>query len=107
MGQEFFDQYSLLHFAVGIIFAFLEIPLLISVFVHVLFEFVENTNLGIRFINNYLSWLWPGGKPGPDAVINSIGDTLSFIFGWLFAWVIIKIGEKHKWYLLPSARARS
>ena len=100
MGQEFFDQYSLLHFAVGIIFAFLEIPLLISVFVHVLFEFLENTNMGIHFINKCLFWFWPGGKPKADAVINSVGDTLSFIVGWLFAWLVIKIGEKREWYTL-------
>ena len=84
MGKTFTDAYSLLHFAVGIIFYFWNISLTNAVLIHVAFEVLENTDSGMLFINKYFPF-WPGGKPYADASINSIGDTFYFILGFLLA----------------------
>jgi hypothetical protein len=84
MGEFFLDKYSLLHFAVGIIFRFLNINFTSSLIFHILFEFVENSDYGIYFINNFLPF-WPGGKQKSDSLINSTGDTAFFILGWIIA----------------------
>ena len=88
MGTQFIDKYSYLHFAVGILFRFFNIPLSISVLLHILFEVVENTKVGITIIDTYITW-WPGGKEKADTLLNSIGDTFFFIVGWLSAHLII------------------
>jgi len=89
MGEDFTDQYSLLHFAVGIMFRFWNIPLLLALSAHLLFEYVENTDAGRNFINKYLT-LWPGGKPKADTILNSIGDTFWFAMGWILADKVMK-----------------
>ncbi len=89
MGHTLIDKYSLLHFATGIIFCFLNISFINSLIVHTLFEIIENTKQGIYFIDNYLRF-WPGGKKKSDAFINSVGDTIFFLLGWLTAFIIIK-----------------
>jgi hypothetical protein len=90
MGNTFLDQYSYLHFAVGILFRFFNISLPISILVHTLFEILENTNIGVHFIDTYLLF-WPGGKQKADTLINSVGDTFFFIVGWLSAHLIITV----------------
>lgn len=76
------DQYSLLHFASGIIARYWNISLFWWTIVHVLFEWIENTTSMRYFINTYLT-MWPGGKPASDSIINSLGDTLFSIIGWI------------------------
>ena len=97
MGSKFIDQYSLLHFAVGIVVYFWDIPLLTWFVLHTMFELVENTSQGIYFINNYIT-LWPGGKPKPDSIVNGIGDTIFSILGWIIAYYTDNIGKKFKLY---------
>lgn len=90
MGQRTFDQFSLLHFASGILAYFWGVPFLLWFIIHVIFEYLENTKLGMQFINKYIP-LWPGGKQHPDSFMNSmIGDNVSAAFGWLFASVVDK-----------------
>ena len=89
MGTKFADNYSLLHFAVGVIFYFFNIDVFTSVVVHIIFEYLENTETGMKFINNCLPF-WPGGKSYRDSLINSIGDTVFFALGWLVAWYVNK-----------------
>lgn len=86
MGQAFMDKYSLLHFAVGIVFRFMGIPFVYSIFLHILFEFLENTPAGVDFIDNspLLQW-WPGGKKKADSLLNSVSDTIFFALGWWIA----------------------
>ncbi len=83
MGESFMDKYSLLHFAMGILFRFIGVPFSYAIALHVLFEILENTPQGVKFIdtNALLRW-WPGGKKKPDSVINSVGDTFFFCLGW-------------------------
>jgi hypothetical protein len=97
MGQFLFDQYSLLHFAVGIIAYFFGIDSSLFFFLHALFEWVENTEKGMFVINRYIK-VWPGGKPAADSILNRIGDTISAMLGWFIAYIVTEIGKRKKWY---------
>lgn len=97
MGNRLFDQYTYLHFAFGIVVYFWNISLVFWLILHTIFEIVENTPYGMAFINKYVTW-WPGGKPRPDAIINSVGDTIGAIIGWVSAYYIDKLGNKYGYY---------
>ena len=85
MGTGFVDRYSLLHFAVGIVAYFWNIGIWQFTIFHTGFEFLENTTVGMGVINKYFTTWWPGGKDGPDTLLNQLGDTLSAMAGWYFA----------------------
>ena len=97
MGLYIFDQYSYLHYASGIMFYFWGVNFWISLIIHTLFEYLENTNYGMHFINNYFTF-WPGGKPGPDSIINRVGDTIAFIIGWYSSYYIDFYGAAYGLY---------
>ena len=78
------DQYSLLHFAVGVISRYWDISLVWLLVLHTIFEVVENTAPGMRFINTWIPF-WPGGKPQPDSILNRVGDTVFSLIGWVIA----------------------
>ena len=99
MGYRFFDQYTYLHFAVGIVIYFWNISLINFVILHTIFEFLENTQTGMNIINKYIVF-WPGGKPKPDTIINIAGDTFGAVFGWLSAYYLDKLGNNYKLYNL-------
>jgi hypothetical protein len=100
MGTHFFDQYSILHMASGIIAYFFGIKLYYWIMIHFLFEYFENTDYGIYIINNNFKNIWPGGKEKKDTFINSmIGDNFFAIFGWLIAYYFDYIGKKNKWHV--------
>jgi hypothetical protein len=84
MGSRIIDQYSLLHFAVGIVAYFWGISWQLLLFLHILFEIVENTPIGMRFINTYIPF-WPGGKPKADSLINAISDNAMSVLGWFLS----------------------
>ena len=92
MGLQFIDQFSLLHLAVGIVFYFWGINIYTSIVIHTVFEIFENTDLGMKIINNFTSW--PGGKNYRDSFINSVGDTVFFILGWYIAKTVDKYQRK-------------
>lgn len=98
MGTLLFDQYTLLHFAVGVIAYFFGFSLLMTIVLHILFELIENTDEGIYFISNYLGWIWPGGKNYADSVTNQVGDTIGTTAGWILAWLLDELGHHHGWY---------
>ena len=102
MGYRFADQYSLLHFAAGVILYFWSFTLLNSMILHISFEYVENTKTGMYFINNVFSkgsWRWPGGKPLADKPINSfLGDNIFFASGWIVSYYLDNAGEYFGWY---------
>jgi hypothetical protein len=102
MGHQLLDQYSLLHFAVGVISYFWNVPFWLALFVHTVFEWAENTVFGVWAINHYIiepGWFsWPGGKHRPDALVNIVGDTAAFTAGWgSAAWLDIE-GMRRRWY---------
>jgi hypothetical protein len=90
MGSELIDYYSLLHVASGIIAFYFGIPLWLWALLHALFEIFENQPESIYFIDNYLIF-WPGGKKVPDHPINSLGDELFAILGWIIAYFTTKL----------------
>jgi len=84
MGKKFVDQYSFLHFSTGCIAYFFGIPLFWWIIIHTLFEIIENSPKGVRFIDTKLKF-WPGGKKSPDNLYNSISDLIFSIIGFIFA----------------------
>ena len=97
MGKKLLDQYSYLHFAVGIVIYFWGINLKNWFILHVIFEIVENSNLGMNLINNYIKF-WPGGKPKSDSLLNMTGDTIAGMLGWISAYYIDNLGKKYNLY---------
>lgn len=97
MGNRLLDQYSLLHFASGVIAYFLGLEFKTWSILHIIFEIVENSPMGISFINNYLTF-WPGGKPESDAIVNQFGDTIAALLGWACAYWLDLLGKKYNWY---------
>lgn len=84
MGTAFTDQYSLLHFAVGVISRYWNLSLLLLIAIHALFEALENTERGMWMINHYVPF-WPGGKTHADSILNRVGDTVYAGLGWVIA----------------------
>lgn len=88
--MKVFDPFSLLHFASGIFAYFWGLPFVWWIIIHVVFEYVENTKVGIHFINTYIP-VWPGGKQEKDSFMNSmVGDNVSAAAGWIFASFVEK-----------------
>lgn len=90
MGLKFTDQYSLLHFATGVVAYFFRVSFHQWFIIHLLFELLENTQSGVNFIDTTLTW-WPGGKQQPDSIINSIGDQMYSLIGWGIAFYLEQI----------------
>ena len=97
MGTLLFDQYSLLHFSVGVIAYFFGFSIIQWTIIHIMFELIENTQTGMFIINKYFTF-WPGGKNYSDSFINSFGDVLSGTIGWLLAYWLDSYGIKHEWH---------
>ena len=89
MGKYFIDQYTLLHFTSGIVCRYLNLSFTFLLIFHIIFEYIENTKHGMYFINNYFR-LWPGGKYNSDTLINSTGDIIFSLIGWIIMDNLIK-----------------
>jgi len=86
--------------ASGVIAYFFGIKLINWIIMHGLFEYFENTEVGMSFINNNLENIWPGGKPKADSFMNSmIGDNIFAIIGWCIGYYFDEIGKKNNWYV--------
>ena len=96
MGFYFLDQYSLLHFSVGVVAYFWSLPLWLWNTIHIIFEVLENTQVGMQLINNFT--FWPGGKNFSDGKINQVGDIVSGHIGWLLAYYLDKYGSRYGWF---------
>jgi hypothetical protein len=86
MGLYFTDQFSLLHFAVGIVVYYWNMSFILWFIVHMIFEYVENTKYGMSIINNFV--YWPGGKDHADSLINNLGDQFYALIGWGSAYIV-------------------
>lgn len=84
MGVKFFDQFSILHASSGVIAYFWGMSFQTWFVLHLLFEILENTDVGMHFINTYFT-LWPGGKESSDSFLNMVSDQFFGMFGWLVA----------------------
>lgn len=96
MGTQFLDQYSLLHFAAGVVGYFFGIPLYLWIIINILFEVIENSPTGMNLINNIP--FWPGGKRFSDASINILGDIISATLGWIVSYYLDYLGNKYGWF---------
>ena len=96
MGTQFLDQYSLLHFASGVVAYFFGISLPIWIIINIIFEAAENSEPGMALINKLP--FWPGGKLFSDSPINIAGDILSVIVGWLAGYFANYLGDKYGWF---------
>lgn len=81
------------HFSTGRIAYFFNIKLYRWIILHTIFEIIENTRAGGRFITTYLTF-WPGGKREPDNLKNSIGDLIFAIIGYIVAYNLDKYYRK-------------
>lgn len=90
MGTKMFDQFTLLHFATGVIAYFWGFSFALFLILHTLFEILENTKQGMTFINKYFT-IWPGGKPQANNIINRVGDTIGAVIGWYMAQQLDKL----------------
>ena len=86
MGKKLFDQYTYLHFAVGIVSFYWDVSLKNLIMIHTFFEILENTEIGMKIINQIE--YWPGGKLYSDSLINMVGDTIGVIIGWYTASLV-------------------
>jgi hypothetical protein len=97
-----FDQYSILHFAVGVIMFFWNFSFINGFAIHALFEYLENTPSGMALINKYFvgkgMLRWPGGKYQADGYWNTFGDNLAFAIGYGCAYLLNMMGVEYKWY---------
>ena len=92
MGHLFFDNFSILHIASGIVLYFLGFSLFQSTFLHIVFEILENTKIVMKWTNS-TGW-WPGGKPFSDNITNMTGDTIFCMIGWILSYIIDKRYQK-------------
>ena len=97
MGNQLLDQYSLLHYASGVVAYYWGLKPLTFFLSHLAFEIGENTTLGMKFINQHLTW-WPGGKPRADTLTNMVGDNLSAAAGYWCAYFLDSYGIRQGWY---------
>ena len=102
MESQLFDQYTYLHFAMGIILYFWGLSLTSWFIIHSLYEYIEITQFGTYIINKYFGAIWPGGgKHKAEKFFNNgLGDTIASILGWLSANLLDKLGDKYGWYNL-------
>ena len=96
MGQRIFDQYTYLHFCIGSVGFFFGITFRNWIILHTIFEIVENNKYGVKVLKQIP--FWPGGKSRNDAFINSVGDTIGTILGWIMAYLIDKLANKYGLY---------
>ena len=86
----------------GSVVYFWNIPFLIALIGHTIFELGENTDSGMKLINEYFIhpgyFSWPGGKDYADSLINNVGDTIFFAVGWVLAAYLDVEGIKQGWY---------
>lgn len=98
MGKNFFDNYSYVHFIVGIISYLWGFDLKKIIIIHTVFEISENTNYGMYIINKFF-YIWPGGEKKADSIENMIGDTIACILGWLTFYYFDSVGKNNHTYI--------
>lgn len=87
MGVYFTDQFSLLHFASGIIAYYWKTTFFTWFGLHLLYEWITNTSWGIYIINHYTPWPW--GHLNRDSPINIVGDQIYGLLGWIIGYAVV------------------
>lgn len=96
MADKFFyDQFSWAHLAAGIIVYYMGITFEQWFWLHLLFEIVENGSMSRKMAQKYIpKFGWD--SPIQDTIINTIGDQVFAIIGWLIAYFVNTVLFKHK-----------
>ena len=76
-SHNYFDRFSIVHAAIGMLFALSNVPAPIAIGAQVAFELVEND------LKKVTKGAWPDWKP--DGAENHIGDVLTFTAGYYAA----------------------
>jgi len=76
-NQKMFDPYSIAHAGSGVVARSIGLSLGKTVFIHSIFELVENQYLKFH---PTIKKIFP--DPSQDTLINVIGDTISIAIGW-------------------------
>ena len=97
IGSQFLDQYSLLHFVVGIVVYFWGLPFWLWNALHILFELGENTSKGMYLIDHFAPF-WPGGKNYVGSWLNIGADVLCGAVGWMLAYWLDSYGSEKGWF---------
>ncbi len=92
---NFFDQYSLAHFASGIIVYYIGLTLEQWFWLHLVFELIENGQISREIAHNYLP-KFGFETVTQDTIINSFGDQVFAMAGWLVAYLIDSLIFKNK-----------
>lgn len=105
MGKEYIDQFTILHFAVGIVSYFWGFTFWGFFSIHSIFEYVENTGMIMEIINKYIK-IWPGGKPHRDTFENSVMDTVFAMLGWIIASLLDNMVERKELTIVGVINSR-
>lgn len=95
MGENYIDQYTLLHFASGVIGYYWGMGMWGMFAIHSIYEYIENTGVMMGVIEKYIR-KWPGGKRHRDKFGNSVMDTVAAMIGWITAAILDGIVEKRE-----------
>ena len=96
MGKLLFDCYSVAHAGFGYLAAQFRIPFIIWVIIHMIFEYAENTEWGMRIINQSFMPFWIGPKDYADSPVNILGDNLATIAGYAFGHYHLTLSDSLK-----------
>ena len=85
MDQNAFDEYSIIHFSIGLLayqsgFSFITLVIFYSIF-----KIFGNTSFGINIIDKYVSPIF-GYKLFPESYKNIISDLGICLFGWFLGY---------------------
>lgn len=82
--SHLFDSWSFFHIIGGLLLGLLFDGLGIVIFINFLFEFFENSYIGIHFWSN-LGFISVQDRSGCDTYMNILGDTICVIFGFFIS----------------------
>lgn len=92
---SFFDQYSLAHFAFGIIVYYVGLTFEQWFWLHLIFELIENGQISREIAHKYIP-KFGFESATQDTIINSIGDQIFAMAGWLTGYFVDLLIFKNK-----------
>lgn len=95
VDYNFLDAYSLSHFAFGIVAYYIGITFEQWFWLHIIFELVENSIVTRTYANKFL-YSFGFEMINVDTIINSLGDQVSAMAGWLLPYFLDKVIFKRK-----------
>lgn len=94
--EAIISVYTVTHFIIGMIFAWLQIPLWILIVLHIIFEIIENSDFVIKGFRSLSIKIRTAVGVEPwtpytgDSIANSVADTFAAVFGWILVTEVRK-----------------